>query len=118
MSGTWKVKVNLGVSEKYLILDTGASELIINQDWADELKAQGILSNAPIDNISYTMADDREVFADIYVASRMSFGACDFYDFKVAVLPEGGMLCGMGVLSLFSSWHIDEGNRELVLMVD
>ncbi len=118
MSGTWKVKVNLGVSEKYLILDTGASELIINQDWADELKAQGILSNAPIDNILYTMADDREVFADIYVASRMSFGACDFYDFKVAVLPEGGMLCGMGVLSLFSSWHIDEGNRELVLMVD
>ena len=118
MSGTWKVKVNLGVSEKYLMLDTGASELVINQDWADELKAQGILSNAPIDHVSFIMADDREVFADIYVASRMSFGACDFYDFKVAVLPEGGMLCGMGVLSLFSSWQIDEGNRELVLRVD
>jgi hypothetical protein len=117
-SGSWKIKVNLGVSEKYLILDTGASELIIDQDWANELKVQGILSNSPIDQVSFLTAENREVVADIYVASRMSLGGCDFYDFKVAVIPEGGMLCGMGVLSLFSSWQIDEDNRELVLTVD
>jgi len=48
----------------------------------------------------------------------LSIGGCDFYDFKVAVIPEGGMLCGMGVLSVFSSWQLDESNRQLVLTVD
>ena len=117
-AGGWKVKISLGRSEKYLTLDTGASELVINEDWANELKAQGILGRTPIDRIPFILADDSQVYADIYVATRLSIGGCDFYDFKVAVIPEGGMLCGMGVLSVFSSWQLDESNRQLVLTVD
>jgi hypothetical protein len=117
-AGGWKVKISLGRSEKYLTLDTGASELVINEDWANELKAQGILGRTPIERIPFILADDSQVYADIYVATRLSIGGCDFYDFKVAVIPEGGMLCGMGVLSLFSSWQLDESDRQLVLTVD
>ena len=117
-SGLWKVKVSLGTMEKYLLIDTGASELVIHREWANQLVERGILGRSPIDRLPFVIADGSTVYADIYESTRMSLGGCDFNNFKIAVVPEGGMLCGMGVLGLFDNWQLDEANRQLVLTVE
>ncbi|MDA0912214.1 MAG: retropepsin-like aspartic protease [Bacteroidetes bacterium] len=118
MAGTWKVKLGLGDSQKYFLIDSGASELVINEDWASQLRMKGVLSPYPTDVIALTLADGRSIAGEIYEASSLNIGECHIDDFEVVVVPEGGMLCGMGVLSLFSSWQIDEPNEQLILSID
>jgi clan AA aspartic protease (TIGR02281 family) len=118
MAGTWKVKLGLGDSQKYFLIDSGASELVINEDWASQLRTKGVLSPYPTDVIELTLADGRTIAGEIYQASSLNIGECSIDDFEVVVVSEGGMLCGMGVLSLFSSWQIDEPNEQLILSID
>ena len=35
------------------------------------------------------------------------------YDFVVGVIEEGGMLLGMGYLSLFDAWQLDQSAQTL-----
>ena len=42
-------------------------------------------------------------------------GDCTYRNFVLGVVPEGGMLFGMGFLGLFDSWEIDSRNEVLIL---
>ena len=112
--GGVKVKVSFGDIEKYFTLDSGCSEVILNEELAKSLKIAGIIGPGDYLGLEiFTLADGRDVAVEKYRVSQMKVGSCILYDFVVGVIEEGGMLLGMGYLSLFDAWQLDQSAQTL-----
>lgn len=112
--GEVRVKVSFGSIEKYFTLDSGCSEVILNEELAKSLKIAGIIGPGDYLGLEmFTLADGREVAVEKYRVSQMKVGSCMLYDFVVGVIEEGGMLLGMGYLSLFDAWQLDQSAQTL-----
>lgn len=110
----YQMRLNLGGVTKYILLDTGASEVVISRNWYNELRDEGV----PLDYVSaefMEVADGSSVRVERYKVAYLTIGTCTFRDFNIGVIQEGGMLCGMGLLGLFDNWSIDTRNAELTL---
>ncbi|MGD9015454.1 MAG: retropepsin-like aspartic protease, partial [Candidatus Omnitrophota bacterium] len=100
-----------------LLLDTGASLILISRDIAKQLgiKTQG----SERIEIMVTMADGREVKADYIVLESVNVQGAVARDIPAAVLsgkatvPEDGLL-GMSFLDKFN-FQIDSENKRLIL---
>lgn len=115
--GGVKVKVSFGDIEKYFTLDSGCSEVILNEELAKSLKIAGIIGPGDYLGLEiFTLADGRDVAVEKYRVSQMKVGSCILYDFVVGVIEEGGMLLGMGYLSLFEAWQLDQSAKTLRTM--
>ena len=115
-AGGFKVKVRIGDSEKYVIIDSGASEFFINELWLEELEAAGVVG--PGDHRGYEtviLADGGTSLVEKVEVPRLNIGECSLVNFTVGVLPEGGMLCGLGLLDAFGSWRIDGKSNMLII---
>lgn len=112
--GEVKVKVSFDGTEKYLTLDSGCTEVILNEDLAKELKISGVIGPGDYLGLEmFILADGREVAVEKYRLSEMTVGSCVLRDFVVGVMEEGGMLLGMGYLGLFDSWELDQSTQTL-----
>ena len=112
--GEVRVKVTFGESEKYLTLDSGCSEVILNEDLAKVLKISGVIGPGDYLGVEmFELANGSEVAVEKYRVSEMSVGTCVVRDFVVGVMEEGGMLLGMGYLGLFDSWELDHATQTL-----
>ena len=113
-AGEVKVKVSFDGTEKYLTLDSGCTEVILNEDLAKELKISGVIGPGGYLGLEmFILADGREVAVEKYRLSEMAVGSCVVRDFVVGVMEEGGMLLGMGYLGLFDSWELDQSTQTL-----
>ena len=112
--GEVRVKVAFGEAEKYFTLDSGCSEVILNEDLAKALKISGVIGPGDYLGVEmFVLADGSEVAVEKYRVSEMKVGSCEVQDFVVGVIEEGGMLLGMGYLGLFESWELDQSTRTL-----
>lgn len=113
-AGEVKVKVSFGGTEKYMTLDSGCTEVILNEDLAKELKISGVIGPGDYLGLElFILADGRETVVEKYRVSEMTVGSCVVRDFVVGVMEEGGMLLGMGYLGLFDSWELDQSTQTL-----
>ena len=111
-AGDVKVKVSFGGVLKYMTVDSGCSEVLIDGDLAKELKRQGIIAPGSYEGIErFILADGSEVWIEKFKVSTIQIGDCEMKDFVVGVIDEGGMLLGMGFWGLFDSWSIDQSNK-------
>ena len=110
----FQTNMSFGEIEKYLTLDSGCSEVILNEDLAKSLKIAGDIGPGDYLGLEmFTLADGRDVAIEKYRVRQMKVGSCVMNDFVVGVIEEGGMLLGMGYLSLFDSWELDQSAQTL-----
>ena len=113
-AGAVKVKVSFGGVLKYMTVDSGCSEVLIDGDLAKELKRQGIIAPGSYEGIErFILADGSEVWIEKFKVSTVQIGDCEMKDFVVGVIDEGGMLLGMGFWGLFDSWSIDQVRAQI-----
>jgi hypothetical protein len=103
----YKVKLTIGSTSRYYLLDTGASDLIISKDVERELREDGLLDDRDyIGTERYEMADGSIVTADVVRLKSVTIGEYTVENVEAAILPDGGMLCGLSFLDVFSDWSI------------
>ena len=113
----YQIRLTLGGITKYILLDSGASEVIIDQRWYEDLRAEGSIRPGDFQGVEYLeIADGSTASVSRYRVSSLTIGDCVLRDFSIGVLDDGGMtMCGMGLLGLFDSWTMDTRNSELIL---
>ena len=99
-----------------MLIESGAHEILINEYWAQSLlEKNAFVGGAPIGYEPFILADGSEVSVEKYIVKSFEVGNCTYRNFVVGVVPEGGMLFGMGFLGLFDSWEVDSKNEVLIL---
>ena len=112
----YKIKITLDGIAKYYLFDTGAADLIINRDLERELLLNGSLKKEDyMGTTSYSMADNTEVKAQLIKLSNVKVGDYVVQNVVAAIIDDGSLLCGMGLLDKFRKWELDDENKTLVL---
>jgi len=112
----YQIRLTLGATIKYILLDSGASEVIIDKRWYEDLRAEGSIRPGDYQGVEYLeIADGSVATIERYRVSSLTIGDCVFRDFSIGVMEEGGMMCGMGLLGLFETWTLDTRNSQLIL---
>lgn len=113
---SYKVKITIGGIAKYFILDTGASDLIIDRNFEMELILKGFLNSGNyIGKTKYSLANNEMVEADLIKINDIKFGDYTVNNVTLSVVKNGSLLCGVGFLNKFKSWKIDKANKLLIL---
>lgn len=116
MGKGFKLKISIGGVVKYYLLDTGASDLIINSDLERELLLDGQLKRENyLGTNTFTLANNETVEAEMVQMDTIKIGDYTLSNVVVAIIKEGSLLCGVGLLSKFSKWEIDEEKKLLIL---
>lgn len=110
-------RLTIGGVVRYFLLDTGASDLIIGNDLAAELRRKGLLTVSSDLGASstYTLANGEQVRGQMVLLSEVVIGDCRVEDVVAAVVEGGSLLCGRSFLDRFSHWEISGTSGELVL---
>ena len=112
----YKVKIKIGGEEKYFLLDTGASDIIIDRDFERELLLNGVLSRKDyVGKADYMMANNKVVNADLVKIKEIEIGDYIVNDVVIGIIDEGALLCGISFLDLFKKWEIDKDSNTLIL---
>ena len=112
----WKAKLEIGGNHRYFLLDTGASDLIIDSDVERDLLLDGVISRDNyIGKDFYELANGVIIEADLIRIPHIKIGGCTVYNSIVAVIPDGGMLLGTGFLDIFSDWRINSSRGQLIM---
>ena len=113
-SGNYKIKINIDGIVKYFLFDTGATELFINKDIEKELISNGSLKkNQYISDIEVVLADNSVVYAKRFIIDNIKIGDYLVNNVVVAVLEEGYLLCGLGLLEKFRKWDFNKESEVL-----
>ena len=112
----YKVKIKIGGEEKYFLLDTGASDIIIDRDFERELLLNGVLSRKDyVGKADYIMANNKFVNADLVKIKEIEIGDYIINDVVIGIIDDGALLCGISFLDLFRKWEIDKDSNSLIL---
>jgi len=112
----YKVKIQIDGVTKYYLFDTGASDLLINNDLERELLLNGSLKKEDyIGTKVYTLADNKTVEAKLVRLSNVVIGDYTVNNVTAALLVEGSLLCGKGFLDKFRKWELDKDKKLLIL---
>ena len=112
----YKVKIKIGGEEKYFLLDTGASDIIIDRDFERELLLNGVLSRKDyVGKADYIMANNKVIKADLVKIKEIEIGDYIINDVVIGIIDEGALLCGISFLDLFKKWEIDKDSNSLIL---
>jgi clan AA aspartic protease (TIGR02281 family) len=116
-SGTYRLKVIIGTTTKYFMLDSGASEFTINSELEKELLEQGIITKADyLPEDIYTMANGKKVKARRVMISDIHVGGFTINNVEAVILSkDGSLLLGKSLLDKFSNWSIDNKAEMLIL---
>ena len=112
----WKAKLEIGGNQRYFLLDTGASDLIIDSAIERDLLLDGVICRENyVGTYFYELANGEIIEANLIRIPYIKIGGCTVYNSVVAVIPDGGMLLGTGFLDIFSEWKINSRRGHLIL---
>ena len=116
--GVFVIPITLNDSvNQYAILDSGASNVQIPQEVADELRRNGSLTDADgLGQRRYILADGRGVLDKVFRLRRLKIGD-KVMDNVVATIsaPNTRILLGQSVLRRLNGWAIDNIKNTLTL---
>jgi len=97
-------------------IDTGASDLVIDRNFERELLIIGAIDkNSYLGKSKYVLANNEEISADIIKVNNLKIGDFILNNVVIAVVEEGGMLCGKSLLDKFRNWEFNKLNNSLIL---
>lgn len=111
------VKVKVGQIVQVWLFDTGASDLLINNETEQALKQQGVLNNENyIGTGEYEMANGQVDTCRKYRISGFKVGDYIFNNLIIAVTDKGKRnILGKSFLNKFQSWEINNKTGYLIL---
>jgi hypothetical protein len=116
----YKVKVAIGTTERYYVLDSGSSSCSISTSYARELRRLGILTDERfVEERTYTLADGSPSTCEVYALDGVKIGAFTLDNVEFSVQPGVGVdfLLGKNVLDAFASWQIKKGAESTLELV-
>jgi predicted aspartyl protease len=117
--GMYKIKVGLGGSEKYFLMDTGAGNSFISRSYARDLEDMGLIRpDDYLEPAEYVDAHGMSVLHKRVRLSGVKIGGfvLDGVIFAIGNDDGGGLLLGKDVLDAFGAWNIDNGGARLELV--
>ena len=112
----YKLKITIAGLSKYYLLDTGASDLIIDRDTERELLLNGVLKKENyLNKTEYSLANNQTVKGQKIKVDNIVIGDYTLKNVVIAVIDEGSLLCGKSFLDKFKKWEIDKQNKVLIL---
>lgn len=112
----YRLKLHVNGLERSFLFDTGASDLLISTELADELRANGTLRDEhTLGTTRYELADGSQVKADKVRIDEIVIGEHRVRNVVAGVVEGGSLLCGRSLLDRFSKWEIDAKRKVLVL---
>jgi len=115
--GMHKIKITVGGQTRIWLIDSGASDLLISEDFAKTLKQQGTISEMNFAGEGYyALADNRLVLCKRYKIDNVHIGKFTINNVILAVSKEAKeFLAGKSLLNKFSEWALDNRNNLLIL---
>ncbi len=112
----YKLKINIGGIERYFLLDTGASDIIIDRDVERELLLNGLLSREDyLGKSEYIMANNQVIDAQVVRVDKITIGDYTIKNVELSIIDSGALLCGISFLDMFKKWEIDKNSNTLIL---
>ena len=113
---TFKIKLIINGVVRYLVFDTGASELVINSELENELIKNGsILKSDYVASKRFEIADGSVIEARGVRLGSLIMGGYKVKNVVAYITDEGGMLCGMGLMNKFQKWELDKQAKILTV---
>lgn len=111
------LKVNVGAVEGKFIVDSGASDMLINREFEKKLLDAGILKKTDVlGEKTYALADGRKVKAKIYNVSGIQAGGFTVDNVLTGVISSNAsLLLGKSFLDKFTRWKVDNAKKTLYL---
>lgn len=97
-----------------MVIDTGATDMTVSRDYAEQLRARGEATVA--NSADVLLADGSHHQTDQIVIKTVKIGTRTVYNVKSWVMddPKATMLLGMGVLGQFGKFTIDTAHSQLI----
>ncbi len=112
----FKIKLTFGGKSSYFLLDTGASDLCVSEEYLFQWMDQGLISDDDyLGSTKYELADSRIITVEMYEINEITIGDYVVKNVTVAVAPELSLLCGQSLLNKFKSYKIDPTKSILTL---
>lgn len=112
----YKVKLNISGVESYFLLDTGASNIVIDRKLERELLLNGSIKREDyLDESSYIMANNETVVAQNIILREIKIGNYTVKNVTAAIIDGGSLLCGQSFLESFSKWEINKFKKVLTI---
>lgn len=117
LSGMHLVKATIGQSTRVWMIDSGASDLLVSEDYEKELRKAGLLSDADyVGTGSYTLADETRLDCRKYHLDQLRIGRFTVHNLVLASSPKvRQFLLGKSLWNKFSQWTIDNRRDVLIL---
>jgi hypothetical protein len=115
--GMHKIKIRIGDEVRVWLIDSGASDLLISDEFAKTLKAKGLFSELDfMGEGQYVLADDRIISCKRYKIDGLQLGHLKVNNVILSVSREARVfLVGKSLLNKFSAWSLDNKNNLLIL---
>jgi clan AA aspartic protease (TIGR02281 family) len=107
------VNITAGSIPVHLLIDTGATDLVVNQATANDLVKTGDAEWMP-DQSNVTLADGKTIKASLLRIRSLTIGTATLRDIVANVNPgESDMLLGLSILNKVGRFTIDQQARQL-----
>ncbi|MDZ4846366.1 MAG: retropepsin-like aspartic protease [Chitinophagales bacterium] len=113
----YTLKVKMGAVEGKFVLDSGASDILINKEFEKKLLDAGVLKKGDeVGEKTYALADGSKVKAKVYNVSGIQVGGFTVDNVMTGVISEdASLLLGKSFLDKFTRWEIDNDKKTLYL---
>lgn len=115
--GMHKIKIRIGNELRIWMIDSGASDLLISEEYAKILKEKGVLPEMNfIGEGQYSLADNRLISCKRYKIDKVQIGNLTVNNVILAVSKYAKeFLLGKSMLNKFSEWSLDNKSNLLIL---
>lgn len=117
-SGLYHLNASLNDVDGKFILDTGASGIVVNGDFFNQLVNNGKISQADYKgSVQSIIADGSVVAGSLYNIKSLQAGNLTLNNVEITVMPQrnAGMLIGQTFLAKFGKVTLDLDNNRLIL---
>jgi len=114
-SNVHKVKVRLGDTEQYFIIDSGAEVCIVSKKFAVQLEQAGLIDRTTtLPDRDYMLANGTSVTCQRFVVNGFQIGPLRIDRVLVASMDHDiQYLLGKSLLQKFKTWRIDESAKTI-----
>lgn len=116
-NGVYYIIIKIGGISKKLILDSGASDVLISKKFEMELISKGIIKKENyLSNGLYKIADGSIISCRRLLIPELKIGSFTLKNVRATITSSNSMLLGKSVLDKFKSWKINNLTEELEII--